>query len=64
MRAGAGLARPTPVKHKGKSYKVIIIGGSENMISKSADEMMDLKAEPHPQLYNVTRVDRNFHSIT
>ena len=51
--------------YEGKNYKVIIDGGScVNIISTTAVEKMGLEAEPYPQPYNVTLVDKNFHSIT
>jgi len=50
--------------HKGKNYKVIIDRGScVNIMPTTAIEKMGLKAEPHPQPYNITWVDKNFHSI-
>ena len=48
--------------YEGKNYKVIIDGGScVNIISTTAVEKIGLKAEPQPQPYNVTWVDKNFY---
>jgi len=42
---------------EGKSYTLMIDGESYvNIISKTVVEKMGLKAEPHPQPYNVTWV--------
>jgi len=42
----------------------MIDGGSYvNIITNSAVERMNLKAEPHPQSYKVTWVDKTTHSV-
>lgn len=54
----------TYVTYEGKNFKVMIDGDScVNIISKSTVEKMGLNVELHPQPYNVTWVDKNFHSI-
>jgi len=53
------------IAHEAKSYKLMIDGGSfVNIISKTAVEKMGLKAEPHPQPYNVTWVGKTAQSVT
>lgn len=42
---------------------MIDIDSCVNIISKSAAEKMNLKIEPHLQVYNTTWVDKSFHSI-
>ena len=51
--------------HECKNYKVMIDGDScVNIISTIAIEKIGFKAKSHPQPYNVTWVDKNFHSNT
>jgi len=53
----------TYVVHERKNYKVI--GGScVNIIAKTTIDKMGLKAEYHPQPYNVTWVDEMTQAIT
>jgi len=67
MRIGVGLACSTYTSNmsEGKSYKLIINGEScVNIISKTVVEKMGLKAEPHPQSYNVTWANKTAQSVT
>jgi len=55
----------TYIAHEGKSYKLMIDRGNcANIITKTALEKMDLRAELHSHPYNVTWVDKTAQFIT
>ena len=53
----------TYITHEGKNYKLMIDGGSANIITKITLEKMGFEAE-HPHLYNVNWVEETAQCVT